>query len=289
MSKRRVKGQTRAKDLRVAQQLKTQANALLATPEPSGVITPSLVRWSYCTAWVPLAIGYLMYFVESSDREKSRFTDPIATVGQFVEAQCLTSRKRRSYQSPHSMQVTLRFDALNLHDAPAVQAEATTQSYQAFTGRSFRSRAECEAALPAVRAAKAAHPVWYERRNPHAARTVLDLGSSTHYLWLGLAGIPLLLYARVLHLLERQAHAERAALLNVMGSCDAYRPPEQLRFLYWPLRLVKFTQKQSVRNAFVYLVFVFLICGYIGQYIWEYQQEREGEERARAAAGQTAR
>ena len=56
--------------------------------------------------------------------------------------------------------------------------------------RKFLTRAECEAALPAIQAAKAPRPLWFEKDQPRIARTSPEAPSRPQLLLIGLVGIP---------------------------------------------------------------------------------------------------
>ncbi|RZJ23784.1 MAG: hypothetical protein EOO54_10575 [Haliea sp.] len=57
----------------------------------------------------------------------------------------------------------------------------------------FDSPSACETALPAALAARAPLPIWFERNNPHAARTTLQEPDSTRFLLISLGALPLAL------------------------------------------------------------------------------------------------
>ena len=62
----------------------------LAGVKPSDEITFKTVSTCWIAALVPLALGFLMYFMGASDAEKLRLINPVATVGEFVNAECAT-------------------------------------------------------------------------------------------------------------------------------------------------------------------------------------------------------
>ena len=255
-----------------------------ATPPTTNEISARLVHWWCIAALFPLGIGFLMYFVESSDAEKYRLINSVAAVGEFSAAACQTYRKAGAFTSPHYMRVTYAFNApgVQSYDAASAPTPRSTQPFETFTMTKevrYRSWAECAAALPVVQALRAPQPLWYEAGNPHSAQSSLDARDSTVYLWLGLLGIPLAMYAWLLGLLRaRQAQTVRQAALGVVATGAGDR-------LQWPLRFVKFTQTPFARKAVVYLIFVLLLGGFVGQFFWAVEHEQSGVERVRAAAG----
>jgi hypothetical protein len=266
----------------------------------SDVITAQHIgRWCIA-ALTPLLIGYLMYVVEASDNEKSRLTNPVAAMGEVVAAECKTYRKAGAYSSPVYMRVMVSFlaPASSWQDG-AVQPGQAVQSHQSFTATrevSYRSWVECEADLPVVQAAKAPHPVWYERGNPHAARTSLDERDSRGLLWVGLAGVPLALYAALLVVLRQR---QRRAISNAppglppgageLGSgVPMARDPWGWAWA-WAWALVKFVRSSLARKLLIGLFFLFWIVGFAGQLFWYQHNERAGEERVRAASGPSGR
>ncbi len=255
-----------------------------ATPPTTHEISARLVRWWCIAALFPLGIGFLMYFVESSDAEKYRLINPVAAVGEFSGAACQTYRRAGAFISPHYMRVTYRFNAFGAqaYDAAGVPTPRSTQPIETFTMTndvSYRSWAECAAALPAAQALRAPQPLFYEAGNPHSARSSLDGPDSTVYLWFGLLGIPLAIYAWLLSLLRaRQTQTARQAVHGVVAPWAGDRLP-------WPLRFVKFTQTPFARKAVVYLIFVLLLAGFVAQFFWAVDLEKSGAERVRAAAG----
>ena len=55
-----------------------------------------------------------------------------------------------------------------------------------------------------MRAAKAPHPVWFERGQPHLSKTTLEEPDSRRFLWVGLGAIPLALVGGILSLRRRR-------------------------------------------------------------------------------------
>ena len=169
--------------------------------------------------------------------------------------------------------------AVFLSVASVVAPVKPSGSTSASADVSYRSWAECAAALPVTQALRAPQPLWYESSNPHSARSSLDRPDSTVYLWLGLLGIPLAIYAWLLSLLRaRQTQTARQSALGLVATGAGDR-------LRWPLRFVKLTQTPFARKAVVYLIFVLLLSGFVGQFFWAVERKQSGAERVRAAAG----
>ena len=83
--------------------------------------------------------------------------------GKFVNAECITHRKGLN---PNHMYVTYEFIATGFVKLGYEQGAETSQISPKFTtkgGVRYPSRADCDAALPAVQAAKAPHPLWFEK------------------------------------------------------------------------------------------------------------------------------
>ena len=192
---------------RIDARAKTEAGA----PPSDGIESKVVLNW-WIIALFPVALGCLMYFVEASDFEKSRLVNPVATVGEFVRGECRTYRKAGAFVSPHYMRVTYGFKAPDgqSYDAAGAMGERSAQPLRLFTATkdvSYQSWAECEVALPLMRDGKTSRPVWYELASPDAASTSLDAPDSIGFLWLGLATLPLALYAWLLGVL-RQRHGQ---------------------------------------------------------------------------------
>ena len=269
---------------RIDARAKTEAGA----PPSDGIESKVVLNW-WIIALFPVALGCLMYFVEASDFEKSRLVNPVATVGEFVQAECRVYRGRaQSALDAGHMRVTYGFKTQDgqSYDAAGAPVERSAQPVRSFTTINdipYRSWAECEAALPVVQATKASRPVWYEAGNPHAARPSLDPPDSSGYFWVGLAAIPLALYAWLLGVLrQRQGQVG----LNQTPGASATSAPGPLRY---PLQFVKFTQKPVFKKTFVYLFFLLLTGGFVAQYFWAHDRERAGKERVRAAAAQAGK
>jgi hypothetical protein len=176
-------------------------------PEESESL-PSNQPWQspwgwYGSALLPIGIGLFMYAMEASDLERFRLLDPVPAVGEFVSAECKYFRRHNQ----HYMAISYAFVARGY--APYVEPGAAAQPTPTFTVQheyaEYASPDDCEAALPAVRAAKQSHPVWFERSNPHAAKTSLEEPDSTRFLWVGLGAIPLALVGWLLGRRRRAA------------------------------------------------------------------------------------
>jgi len=264
-----------------------RANAVAGVPPRDEVAWTVVCGW-WIIALLPVGLVCLMNFVVASDFKKSRLINPVATVGEFLQAECQTYRKASSLRDPHYMRVTYGFKApeSHLYDAAGAPLERHAQPLRLFTvikDISYRSWAECEAALPVMRAAKASHAVLYELSNPDAASTSLDGPDSTGFLWAGLATIPLAIYAWLLGVLRQR---QRQVGLNQVSETSAASAPDRLRYA---LRFVKFTQTPIIKKTFVVLFFLFWIGGFVGQFFWLLDNERAGKERVRAAAALAGR
>jgi hypothetical protein len=158
----------------------------------------SPIHW-YLAALLPIWIGYFMYKTEASEQQRLRLLDPVAAVGEFVKAECIRPRKR-SFQD-YWLATTYAFVATGYvsYEEHATPGSRPAPTFTAVDWVLFPSQAECEAALAGVRSAKAPHPVWFERNQPHSSKTTLEEPDSTRFLWLALVAIPLLLVGAILH------------------------------------------------------------------------------------------
>jgi hypothetical protein len=273
-----------------------RAPAVPAARQPSDEITAQHIGLWCVAALTPLLIGFVMYFVEASGTEKSRMTNPVAVMGEVVAAECKTHRKAGAYSNPHYMRVSVAFLApVQPWQDGAGQPGQAVRSPQSFTATrevSYRSWVECEADLPAVQAAKAPQPVWYERGNPHAARTSLDERDSRGLLWVGLAGVPLALYAGLLLMLRQRQHRAVSkapvGLLPAAGELGSGTPMTRDPWR-WAWTLVKFVRSSLAQKLLIGLFFLFWIVGFAGQPFWYQHNERAGQERLRAASGPSGR
>ena len=275
---------------------KRRAPTGTAASQPSDMITSQHICLWFVAALAPFLLGYVMFFVEASDNEKHRLTNPVAAMGEFVAAACKTYRKAAAYSDPFYMRVVVSFlaPAGSWQDGAGQPGQAV-QSHQSFTATrevSYRSWVECEADLPVVRAAKAPQPVWYERGNPHAARTSLDERDSRGLLWVGLAGVPMALYAGLLVMLrQRQLRAISTAPLGLppgAGELGSGTPMARDPWR-WAWALVRFVRSSLAQKLLIGLFVLFWIVGSAGQLFWHQHNERAGEERVRAASGPSGR
>ena len=159
-------------------------------------------RW-YLAALLPVAIAIFMYALEADGVESSRLRNPVPVTGEFVSAECVTHRKGFN---PNYLYVTYEFIATGFVKHGYEQGAAISEASPKFTTKgwvNYASRAECDAALPAVKAAKAPHQIWFEKDQPYAAKTTLDEPNSARFLWIGLGAIPLILIGRWLSLRQR--------------------------------------------------------------------------------------
>lgn len=257
-------------------------------------ITVKLILGWCVAALVPVGLGCLMYLTEGGGLEQAGQDDFVQTVGAFVQAECKTRRKRgNAYSSPHYMRVKYAFSApagpsQHASGVPAPAAAQPIQSFMASRDISYRSWAECEAALPAVQEAKAPFPIRYLESDPYVASALQDEPDNSRFLWLGLASIPLAVYGWLLLVLRgRQRQATQGQTAHAGGpEASNPRARDPLR---WPLMFVKFTQTAFVKKVCVYLIFALLIGGFVGQGFWTYYAEQAGKERVRAASSQPGR
>ncbi|WP_313915488.1 hypothetical protein [Tahibacter sp.] len=171
---------------------------------PSAWSSP--LRW-YLAALVPIWTGYFMYKTEASEQERLRLHDPVPAVGEFVSAECVRPRKR-SYQE-YWLTTTYAFVAAGYvsYEEQASPGSRPAPTFTAVDWVWYPSLAECEAARSAVRSAKAPHPVWFEKGQPHSSKTTLEEPDSTRFLWLGLGAVPLVLIGGILALRRRRRSA----------------------------------------------------------------------------------
>ncbi len=255
----------------------------VAGAPPSDEIASTMVRAAWVAALFPLGRGCLMYFVDDSDFEKSKLINPVATVGEFVQAQCKTHSRATPFRRSDYMRVTYQHNAPypRPYDEAGAPINISAQPLWMFTAtkeRGYRSWVECEAAQSALRLARPSHPVWYQPTNPALASTSFDAPAIAVFLWVGMASIPLALYAWLLgDLRQRQLASNQAP--------QAAPAPENDRLRY-PLQFVKFTQKPVFTKMFICLVFLLLIGGFAAQFFWASDKQRAGEERLRAAVAQ---
>ena len=182
-------------------------NAPTVESSPSAWSSP--YRW-FLAALLPVAIAVFMYALEADGVESSRLRNPVPVMGEFVSAECITHRKGLN---PNHMYVTYEFIATGFVKHAYEQGVETSQLSPKFTTKgwvNYPSRADCDAALPAIQAAKAPHAIWFEKDQPYAAKTTLDEPNSARFLWIGLGAIPLIVIGRWLSLRRRSAQAQLA-------------------------------------------------------------------------------
>jgi hypothetical protein len=150
----------------------------------------SPLRW-YIAALLPIWTGYFMYKTEASEHERLRLYDPVPAVGEFVSAECVRPRKRNWHE--YWLTTTYSFVAVGYvsYEASETPGPRPAPTFTAVDWALHSSEAECQAALSAVQLAKAPHPVWFEKGNPHSSKTTLEEPDSTRFLWIGLGAIPL--------------------------------------------------------------------------------------------------
>ncbi len=186
-------------------------NTLLRDPKLIGISPssqPNLAQragvWVSIAGLVALISGlaglvYLAY-LESNDKWSPPINLSYARAA-FVEANCPGSRRHRDDMF---LSYVLSTSAITLTPGKPIDAQST---FYISTIVSYASRAECEADLPRVRAAKTPRAVWYEPTNPRIFRFSLQpepIFDGVKYLWLGLAWILVGVYVWVLYLLWRR-------------------------------------------------------------------------------------
>lgn len=148
-----------------------------------------------------------MYALEASEWERLRLYAPMPAMGEFATAECITHRRGRERER---MLITYSFVA---NGYVSYETPGGAQPEPVFTAKdsiAYPSREACEVALPAVRRARAPHPVWFEMSQPHSSKMTLEEPDSTRFLWIGLAAIPLLLVGGTLH--WRRSRCARGAI-----------------------------------------------------------------------------
>lgn len=160
-------------------------------------------RW-YLAALLPIWTGYFMYKTEASEQQRLRLHSPVQAVGEFVSAECVRPRKR-SFQE-HWLTTTYAFVAAGYvsYEEQASPGPRPAPTFTAVDWALYSSLAECESALSAVRSAKAPHPVWFEKGQPHSSKTTLEEPDSTRFLWVALGAVPLVLTGGILSLRRRR-------------------------------------------------------------------------------------
>lgn len=145
----------------------------------------------YGLALFPIGMGWFMYALEADGLEKSRLREPVRTTGAFVKAECVvTGRRRDSY----SLRTTYAFSVPGYvmpQWNPAVPPGPP--DFTTIGDVEFPSLSACEQALPAAQAAKAPHPLWFEKSNPLTVRTTLEEPDSRRFLLIMLGALPLAL------------------------------------------------------------------------------------------------
>ncbi len=159
-------------------------------------------QW-YGAALVMPVIGIFMAVMEANRVADARLRNPVPAMGAFVSAKCDTYTRRGRVQWER-MDVTYEFTAA-AYVRPA-EADRPAQTSPKLSTRGavyYLTRAECEAALPAVYAAKAPQQLWFERDAPHETKTTLDEPNSWRSLLIGLFGIPFFIIGWLLRRRQR--------------------------------------------------------------------------------------
>lgn len=221
-------------------------------------------RW-LVAALIGAAAGIVPYAMETDTLQQSRLREPVPSTGRFVDAQCITDTKRRTLAAIR-MVTTYEFVAVGFVQYGYENGVETAQSSPTFSARGerdYRSRIECDATLPAVRAARQSQPVWFEASNPRTAVTSLAEPDSRRFLWICLSALPPLAVGLWLILLRRQRRHAGQPL-------DPGHP------------LVRFIAIAHRRGA---LMLWLLILGTGATVIYkELNRERAGAERLRTSA-----
>lgn len=154
--------------------------------------SPRRSPWTwYGFALFPIGIGWFMYALEADGLQKMRLSEPVRTVGQFVKAECVgIGRKKTSYY----LSTTYAFSVPG-YEMPQWNPAFPPgpPDFTAIGLVEFDSPGACEAVLPAAQAARAPHPIWFEKNNPHASRTTLEERDSRRFLLVMLGAVPLAL------------------------------------------------------------------------------------------------
>ncbi|RZJ25587.1 MAG: hypothetical protein EOO54_05780 [Haliea sp.] len=157
-------------------------------PDRSFLLTPG--TW-YTGALIVAGVGGFMYALEADGVKGMRLSEPVRTMGEFVKAECVVTRGRnRSYYLRTTYAFTVPGYVMPQWN-PAVPPGPP--NFTNIGDVEFDSPSACEEALPAALAARAPHPIWFEKSNPHAARTTLEEPDSRRFLLVSLAALPLAL------------------------------------------------------------------------------------------------
>jgi len=155
------------------------------SPE-SPLLTPG--PW-YTAALFVAGIGGFMYALEADGVKSMRLNEPVATIGEYVKAECVALRGRNPSIQLRTTYAFTAPDFVMPQWNPAYPPDPP--NFTTIGDVEFPSLSACEAALPAALAAKASHPIWYEKNNPYTARTSLDEPDSRRLLLIVLAAVPL--------------------------------------------------------------------------------------------------
>ncbi len=162
-------------------------------------------QW-YGAALVMPVIGVFMAGMEASGVSDRRLRNPVPAMGEFVKAECVT-HTRRGRALREAMHITYAFTAEGyVKPAQGDQLNQLEQHSPKFTGLGsidYTTRADCEAALAGVFAAKAPQRLWFERDYPYESMTTLDEPNSWRLLLIGLFGIPFFIIGWVLRWRQR--------------------------------------------------------------------------------------
>lgn len=147
----------------------------------------------FTAALIAVGAGYFMYAMEADGVKSARLRNPVPTMGEYVKAECVHASNGKGNDT-YDLRTTYAFVAIGFVSyqqgsaAPVQPMKFTTDGWVQYSRMD-----ECEAALPAVLVAKAPRPIWFEKDQPHSARTTLDEPDSRRFLLVSIAGVPLAL------------------------------------------------------------------------------------------------
>ena len=135
-------------------------------------------------------IAVVVALTEANQVSDARLPNPVPAMGAFVSAECITYTRRGAVRW-QAMHITYAFIAEGyVKPADGMRPAETSPKFTGLGATYFSTRADCEAALPAARAAKRPQQMWFERDNPFRSSTTLEEPNSWRLLLIGLFGIP---------------------------------------------------------------------------------------------------
>ena len=173
-----------------------------ASARPGRFTKPS--QW-YGAALVMPVIGVFMAGMEANDVANRRLRNPVLAIGEFVSAECIVHKRRRSNVQWDVLQVNYEFVATGYvkpaeGDRPAI----TSPKFTAIAQEVQDSREACDTARAAAYAARALQQLWFERDYSYESMTTLDEPNSWRLLLIGLFGIPFFIIGWVLRWRHRR-------------------------------------------------------------------------------------